>query len=107
MLPHDEILNLAKVPQDQEKYRLQLGRGAAFAEIWLTDWTDDTTPTEEEVRAACLKKYGETLEKIETQIKMAVSRFMGDVSVMAIPLGDGQQSLLPGGDEFITQTFPR
>ena len=105
MLPHDEILNLAKFQPDQEKYRLQLGRHSAFVELWLfnDDWQK---PSEDEVKAFCVKRYGETLEQIEAHLKAAVTRFMGAVPVKAIPLGEDQDPLLPGDDAFIRAAFP-
>jgi hypothetical protein len=106
MLPHDEILDLAKIASNQEKYRLQLGRRAAFVELWLfnDDW-QEAHPPEEEVRAFCVKKYGETIEQIEAQLKAAVTPFMGDVPVKAIPLGDDQDPLFSGDAAFIHDAF--
>jgi len=127
MLAHTDILGYAKIPNEQEKYRLQLGRTAAFAELWIDDsdtivslpvsdiisgktqepWRQRTHLSEDDVRARVVKEYGETLEQIEPQIKSAVSRFMGDVPVKAIPLNYDQETLLPGDQAFINATFPR
>ena len=107
LLPHDQILELAKIAPAQEKYRLQLGRGAAFVELWLfnDDWAE-TPPSEAEVKAFCVEKYGESLEQIEAQLRAAVTPFMGNVPVKAIPLGDDQSPLLAGDDAFISAAFP-
>ncbi len=75
------------MPLDMEKYRLQLFRNCAIVELWLeNDAWNDHEPDEDEVREQVLKKYGETLEQIDEQLKTIVTPFMGNVPAVAIPL---------------------
>jgi hypothetical protein len=106
MLPHDAILDYAKVPQNQEKYRLQLCRNGAWVELWMTpsEW-DHHKPDEQEVREYSVKHYGETIEQIEAQLAKAVAPFMGSAPVKAIPLGDEQQPLIAGDEAFVNTCF--
>jgi hypothetical protein len=107
MLPHDEILSLAKLPADQEKWRAQLGRTAAFVELWFSYDDVGERPSSAVIAARCLTQFGASLEQIADDLKQAVTPFMGEVPVRAIPLGDDGDPLLPGDAEFIQQTFPQ
>ena len=89
MLAHNVILDYAKVDQNLEKYRLQICRNIAWVELWINDEAVEAMnnpPTEQEVREAAFKQYGETLEQIQAQLQKAVAPFMGQVEVRAVPL---------------------
>jgi len=104
-LDHASILSYANIPANQEKYRLQLNRKGAWAEIWLDYPDDNLNPNESEVREDVLKHYGETIEQIEAQLAKAVAPFMGSAPVKAIPLDDDQKPLIAGDQAFVDATF--
>lgn len=110
---HEDLCNHANMNIRNEYARVQLSRTAAYLELWsdtFSEWSsyEQKTPLPpfDAVQIEVLANYGKTLEELEQLLKKKVSKFMGDVPVMAIPMDyDGQQSLIPGGDEFIKKTW--
>jgi hypothetical protein len=102
VLSHESIMNLAGVPTEMEKYRLQICRNRAWAEVWMGDYSagKPDAPPEAEVRAAVIQHYGDSIEEIEAKLRTALHRFMGAIPVKAIPLDEYQDCMIPGDDDF-------
>lgn len=96
-LSHHEILQLSGQTQP-EAFRLQIGRAHCWAEIWL-EGVDENSP-EQEIRQQVIDSYGEPLECIARRVEEAVTRFAPCMATRAIPLGDEQECLLAGDEDF-------
>jgi hypothetical protein len=104
-LSHSDILHHAWISDDDELYRLQIFNGAAFAEVWLDgDLFDDDDVSVEDVHAAVMQEYGETIDRIAERVAVAVRRFWPEAVVRAIPVSNfDQQPYLQEDREWVAQ----
>lgn len=85
LLAHDVILYHASIDVDMEKYRLQLTKKGAWAELWIeNEW--ENIPTQEDLNLAIKRVYGHSLGDIEREVSPVLQKFMGNVPFKAIPI---------------------